>query len=190
MNESLEHVLTDFEEPEYSFVGFWPRFAALIIDGILLAVTGYITSLFFGITENITSLMLTAIIPFFYCPVMEFYFGATIGKMAMGIKIVNYNLQRLTLSNVLLRNLIYFVLQCFSLSIELYGVLHPDEIRNPFVTILRAEEGSYLYMRLMISYLIFIALLYLIELLFLLKDEQYRTLHDRIGKTYVVRKTR
>lgn len=189
MDESLENLLTDFEEPEYRYVGFWPRFGALLIDGAILIVTGYLFILFFTNTESIAFILMTSIIPFLYHPVMEYNFGATIGKMAIGIKIVNHELQKLSLSNVILRNLIYIVFQFISICIEIYGSLHPEENRNPFANIFSNEYGTDLYVKLSVIYFISIIIIYVMELIFLLTDEKFRTLHDRIGKTYVVRKT-
>jgi uncharacterized RDD family membrane protein YckC len=190
MEEASENLLTDFEEPEYRFVGFWPRFGALLIDGVILIVTGYLFTLFFSDTDSIAFILITSIIPFLYHPVMEYYSGATIGKMAIGIKIVNHELQKLSLSNVIVRNLIYIVLQIISICIELYGSQHPEENRNPFANIFSNDYGTDLYVKLSIIYFISIIIIYVLELIFLLTDEKFRTLHDRIGKTYVVQKTR
>lgn len=183
--EQMENLLNDFEEPQYSYVGFWPRFGALFIDGIILIVFNYL--LRFPLREldnNLVVILVTAAIPLFYNLFLEYKYGATLGKMLLKIKIVNYELQPPSISNVILRNIIYMGLQFISLGIELniffktqsdsFDFRGFDSFFTPEIIIAFFYSGS-------------VFVIYIIEMIFLLNDPKCRALHDRIGKTYVVR---
>ncbi len=85
------------------YAGFWKRFAAVIIDGIILNVGGFIVGLLFGIilvagrvndpqVIEIAGRMLGIAIGWIYFAMMESSSTqATLGKMALGIKVVDYN---------------------------------------------------------------------------------------------------
>jgi uncharacterized RDD family membrane protein YckC len=184
--EQMENLLNDFEEPQYSYVGFWPRFGALLIDGIILVVVAYLLRLSLAELENsLFLLIVTAIIPLFYNLFLEYKYGATLGKMLLKIKIVNYELLPPTISNVILRNIIYIGLQFVSFGIEL----------NSYFKLQSAESfelngfASYFTPDVIIAliYTACVFVIYMIEMIFLLNDPKFRALHDRIGKTYVVR---
>ena len=82
--------------PEY--MGFWVRFAARIVDGIILIVPGALLARF-GITGPIISVLVT----FIYFVAFTAWCGQTPGKMLMGIQVVNSHGVVPTLGQVLLR---------------------------------------------------------------------------------------
>jgi uncharacterized RDD family membrane protein YckC len=186
--EQIENLLNEFEEPKYQFVGFWSRFGARFIDGIVLAIASWPLN---AIGESIGSLPIIAVlsfIPFFYHPFMEYKFGASLGKMALGIKVVNYEFQKLTINNVLLRNIYFLAIEIISVGMTLLTY-------NAFQTI--GEEGGFrsmadIFTPEVTSYMWFalaVFLFYIAEAIVLANDEKFRSIHDRTGKTYVVRKT-
>jgi uncharacterized RDD family membrane protein YckC len=183
--EQMENLLNDFEEPQYSYVGFWPRFGALLIDGIILVVVAYLLRLSLAELENsLFLLIVTAIVPLFYNLFLEYKYGATLGKMLLKIKIVNYEFQSPTISNVVLRNIIYIGVQFVSFGIELNGYFNIQSSGSDFV------EFDYFLSPQWIITLLYsgsVFIIYFIEMIFLLNDPKCRALHDRIGKTYVVR---
>lgn len=184
-----QNLLNDFEEPKYQFVGFWPRFAAILIDGIILAALAFIINLILDSSVSPSFALITGIIPFLYNPILEYKYGATVGKMALGIKIVNYDLQKLTFNNVIFRNIIYFAIQLISLSGDVYRTFNKEEQVNPFANFTNFEDLYTTSFIIASIYFLLVFVIYIIELVFLLTDEKHRSLHDRIGKTYVVRKT-
>lgn len=187
MDEPLENLLTDFEEPEYNYVGFWPRFGALLIDAVVLWAIAIPLNWFLSDWTSPLGIIISSLIPFLYNPILEYKFGATIGKMALGIKIVNYDLQRLTISNVILRNIIYFSIEIVTLALVLYNyytVFDADEGLQSMADIFSFQFSPEIILR------IIVLVIYIVEVIFLLTDEKHRALHDRIGKTYVVRKMR
>ena len=184
----MENLLIDFEEPRYTYIGFWPRFGALLIDGLILFVVSYFLKLPLEELDNeLVVLIVTAIVPLFYNLFLEYKYAATLGKMLLKIKIVNYELQPPNLSNIILRNIIYIGLQFVSFGKDLYNYFQAQTFA------LSEFDGlSSYFTPIVIAGLIYSAgvfVIYIIEVVFLLNDEKHRALHDRIGKTYVVKST-
>lgn len=95
--------------------GFWVRFLALIIDGIVVAAvtrpfTGLIPSpsynlgLGSGISESISSL--TTLISWAYYVIMTRTYGATLGKMVFSLKVVNYEGKNVDWVTAILREIV------------------------------------------------------------------------------------
>ena len=113
----MEHILdapTDVEK-KLNYAGFWIRFAAYMIDGILLwVVNTLITLAFFG-SMGILSPVNPGNVGFAFLPMIIslainiFYFvafessskQATLGKMAVGIKVGNRFGEQLSFGNAL-----------------------------------------------------------------------------------------
>jgi uncharacterized RDD family membrane protein YckC len=78
------------EHTEVKYAGFWIRFLASLIDGILLTALAYILGLqssvqteLFSVEQNIQNLMSIV-----YYILLTGFFGQTLGKMIVGIKVV------------------------------------------------------------------------------------------------------
>lgn len=100
------------------YVGFWWRFLAAIIDGIIMMVFFYILSLVFGISMmggsvdpatgmpviNPVSYLLQFVIPIAYYGVMQASaMQATVGKMAIGAIVTDVQGNRLSYAKSFLR---------------------------------------------------------------------------------------
>ena len=182
--EQMENLLNDFEEPQYRYVGFWPRFGALLIDAIILWVFGYLLGYFLPYDLPYVSIAVSTVIPIAYNLVLEYKFGATIGKMLLRMKIVNDTLQPPGMNNILLRNIIYIGLEMISFAIGGFFQLQFAEAETAI------SDWKDLITTRSIFYLCYaglVVLVYAIETYFLVNDSKYRALHDRIGKTYVVK---
>jgi uncharacterized RDD family membrane protein YckC len=183
--EQMENLLNDFEEPQFIYVGFWPRLGALFLDGIILIAVLYLLKVPLRELDNgLIVLIVTAFIPLFYNLFLEYRYAATLGKMLLKIKIVNYELQPPTISNIILRNIIYIGLQFISFGSDLYAYLQLQSESMEF-TGFNSYFTPAVIMGLLYAAGVFV--IYLVELVFLLNDPKCRALHDRIGKTYVVK---
>jgi uncharacterized RDD family membrane protein YckC len=83
--------------------GFWIRVGARIIDFVIFIP---IVALAFWNTfalKNTIILVLACIPGFLYKPFMESFFGATLGKMACGIKVIDNNGKQLSLFSAYVR---------------------------------------------------------------------------------------
>lgn len=107
---------------QYQLAGWWPRVGATLIDGlivgvgalIILAVFGSVFSVGFfaseetGVVALIVGLMLSflaiAVVALLYAPLMmDRTNGKTLGRMAMGIRVVRANGQDMTFGWAMLR---------------------------------------------------------------------------------------
>ncbi len=188
MDIPQENLLTDFEEPNYQYVGFWPRFGARLIDSIILRILGYVLSFISAGTGSILIFTTTSLIPFLYHPFMEYRFGASIGKMALRINVVTYEFQKPGITNVILRNIMYGGLELISILFSLfyfYRFREADDSRSIGSLFTSVSDGVNWW----VIYAFTILALVIVEIICLVTDEKHRALHDRIGKTYVVRNT-
>lgn len=185
--QTEENLLDDFQEPDYKYVGFWSRFGARFIDGIILRVFSFILSTATAEWGSVYLVAITSLLPLFYQPVMEYRYGASLGKMALGIKVVNYELEKLTLSNVVLRNILYFALQFTVVCFTVYYYYLFDHENSMLPNIFTSFSDGISWTSI---YAVLLGALFITEIIFLLTDEKFRALHDRIGKTYVVKKLR
>jgi uncharacterized RDD family membrane protein YckC/type II secretory pathway pseudopilin PulG len=97
---------------EIKYAGFWVRYVANVIDGIVLVVPIIIIDLALlfltglkggnsGLT--ILSYILNCLIIWSYFMVMTYKYQATLGKMAVGVKVVSDKSDRLTVGQLILR---------------------------------------------------------------------------------------
>jgi len=89
--EDFDQVLDspNLEQRSLRYAGFWIRVVAWILDGVLLAVAGYIVEIFFGSMDGIYSLLPLALNVAYFALMESSTNQATLGKMAVGIKVGN-----------------------------------------------------------------------------------------------------
>ena len=94
---------------EIKYAGFWVRYVANVIDGLVLVIPAIIIDLglFFLLGNNVTfkilSYVLYYLIIWSYFVVMTYKYQATLGKMAVGVKVVSDKSERLTVGQLILR---------------------------------------------------------------------------------------
>lgn len=91
--------------PAYAGVG--PRFVAVLIDGIIIAIVAAILNFIFK-QSNLSS-GLTGLIALLYYIIMEATSGATLGKKALGLKVVNEDGSPISWSGSIIRNLLRII---------------------------------------------------------------------------------
>ena len=140
------------------------RFIAFVIDVIvLIVITGVLSAIGvveFSVSEeaNATDGLIRAIIVVAYYVVLTVAFGATLGKMAMGMKVVNRDGNKAGAGPVLIREIIARAL----------GSL--------LTVVVGAGIGDLVGLTVVIVIVIMI-----------LFDERRQGLHDKIGGTFVVK---
>ena len=96
-----------YGQPQLQYVGVGPRFLAVLIDAIIIGVVAGILSAIFrnsGLSGGITGLLTLA-----YFIVMEATQGATLGKMALGLRVVKTDGSPITWTDSLIRNLLRII---------------------------------------------------------------------------------
>ena len=96
------------------------RLVARIIDGLIMAIVGFIITLVCYIIPGCSGLrnFLPVSIFFVYSIIMHKLYGQTIGKKFMGIKVVGIKKNNMDFLQVLIRDLFVFLLVYFTITIR------------------------------------------------------------------------
>ena len=110
------------------YMGFWIRLAALIIDAILLGVVNFIVSAALG--DSLFTTLLNALIGFGYAVTMIAWRGQTVGKMILGIQVVDSQGNIPGIGAVLLREVVGKFLSSIALGLGYLWVAWDKEKRG------------------------------------------------------------
>ncbi len=95
-------------QAEMQYVGVGPRFLALLIDTIIIGVVGAILGVIFrnspGLSGGVTGLLALA-----YFIVLEATQGATLGKMALGLRVTRTDGAPISWTESIIRNLLLII---------------------------------------------------------------------------------
>ena len=95
-------------QAEMQYVGVGPRFLALLIDTIIIGVVGAILGVIFknspGLSGGVTGLLALA-----YFIVLEATQGATLGKMALGLRVTRTDGAPISWTESIIRNLLRII---------------------------------------------------------------------------------
>ena len=95
--------------------GFWIRFGAQIIDSLIFIPVIVLSFWNLLSLKSIGLMILLGLIGLVYKPFMEAFFGATVGKMACGIKVINDKGEKLSLSSAYIRFLPFLAASALTL---------------------------------------------------------------------------
>lgn len=180
LDHQLEEISTEHKKVVYG--SFWLRFLASFLDG--LVITPFTLILMFSKLTGVPALLLSLFINTLglcYKPCMKTFYGATLGKMALRLRVVNANFGKANFKEILLRN---------SLSLVPHVILSFVYIFNEF-DYGRFKIEDYRYSSEYGSSQWLVYCMYAITVvdgIYLISDNKYfRALHDRIAKTYVIK---
>lgn len=170
------------EQPAIEYGGFWIRVVASIIDFfVYLPLAGLnILNLI-----KMKSLPLQLIIIFamlLYKPLMEFRYGATLGKMALKLKVVDSAMSNITLGQSFKRYFPWLIGQAISIITTVLLFTHPG-----FNTTTNWLEIGELQNRVFPQHVSTMASLFLIvSALVVAFNERKQGLHDKLADTYCI----
>lgn len=181
MEQMTSDILVDLEKTDVRYSTFWQRFFASLIDGLILSPLSIIDSYFdnWNSVVIITTAFLVGVI---YKPFLEMRYGATLGKKALGLRVVNENYEKAGPKHIILRN-IFDISQRVVLLISSLGTL--GAVRDNSLSSFGEDANSGFPIGAG-ALTILISLVIIIDSIFLIADPRRRALHDRIGKTYVI----
>ena len=176
--------LTEFEARPSIYGTFKQRALASLIDGLIL--TPLIVIDWFNKSDWKSQILLTIVflVGVIYKPLLEFKYGATIGKKSMKLVVVNKDLQKVNLKEVLIRNIFDITSRIF-----FFGATLMTYRADGFMNVTSNSEFV-IFQKTIINmnpYLLFFSLITVIEIVFILSDKQRRALHDRMGATFVIK---
>ena len=90
-----------------NYVGFWRRFAAALLDGLILGtVTFLLGPILRGVTGSVLLNIISLVIWIGYVVFYQSQMGQTLGKKVMGIKVVDANGQKPSAITFFLRDVV------------------------------------------------------------------------------------
>jgi len=176
---------------EKVYAGFWTRVGAAIIDTLL--IISFMAILLFLQSSSLTIEMITRIILGFLFSIYTIYFhykfGATLGKMATGIKVTLPNGDPLGLKEALLRSSVDLGFVFLAVIADFIAISNADP--DQFMNAGWIERSDYIYSLLpawskilsTCSHLWFWS-----ECIVLLFNKRKRAIHDFIAGTVVIHK--
>ncbi|HTB51598.1 MAG TPA: RDD family protein [Ferruginibacter sp.] len=180
------NVLDEFDNPEKIYSTFKERLFALFIDGMIVA-SFTIPLERFNLTEWKSSviLLIYGIIGILYKPFFEWKYGATPGKMALKLVVVDTKFKNIDIKEALFRNIFGIMTKLFTIASTLYFF---NLIQFSTVSTMK-EYGKFSRNYISTSQIFAIyGVIIIVDMIFLLTDPKKRALHDRIGGTIVIKK--
>lgn len=105
--------------PALQYVGVGRRFLAVLVDSIILGIVFGVISAIFGraqvsggiVSASVTGVpaLLTFVIFFLYFVLLEAVLGATLGKLLLGIRVVNVDGSRISWGASIIRNILRII---------------------------------------------------------------------------------
>lgn len=161
---------------------FMQRMYAFIVDCIVFIPLNLLGN--FNLL-SIKSLALTIFVSMAWCiykPLMEWKYGATLGKMALKIRVVGEDLKAISLNQAALRFLPYFAVSLSFLfsTFAIFGIdgFYEATSMEAFQN-LEPEMSRFDTTQLTVFFFIF-------SCSAIMLDEKKQAIHDRIGQTYCI----
>lgn len=185
MEETYERSIFE-EEIRVIYGGFWERFGALILDGLILLPLTILNYFNTSLWKSVPLLITVGIISLVYKPLLEFLYSATPGKKALSLMVVNRNYDKINLREALLRNIFGIIGGLGGVIIGLYTLdnnLYAGRIQAgaDMTEVMNGAMKTGLYG-------LSIGLIYIADAICLIANNKKQSLHDLIAGTYVIRK--
>lgn len=170
----------------YRFAGFWVRVGASLVDFLVMIPFAFLSFYIIIVLKSLPLVILVHIIMAAYKPLLEYQYGATLGKMAVGIKVINEDGGLLTPNQAIIRYLPWLISNVINLLlvVEIFGAPGFDEVGGFFeyFEFAQLNPSSLSSLSSVASLLIFVSVLVLVF------NKQKQALHDKWAKTYCIYK--
>ncbi len=164
--------------------GFWIRVGAHIIDSLIFIPLGVLGFFNGSSWKSVAVLVLINVPWFFYKPLMESFCGATLGKMACGVKVIDAAGKKLSLVSAYVR---YFPsLICLGVSLVGQVILYSSE---QFQLATTTEEAKLAQQENFLTPIVIVLyVLATLECVFAAFTYRKRALHDMLAESFCVYK--
>ncbi len=175
------------DDIQVEYATFWSRTGAYILDGIIVAsFTLFINAINIANFKSFLIYLPVAIVAIFYKPFMESKYGATLGKMALKLKVTDQNFNQIDFKQSLLRSIILIFPAILFVPIYYLAFNNPNLAEYSQIFEFAQSLAIEYPIQSWISNLSFIIIVIDIIMLLTDKTKTQRSLHDRIGKTFVL----
>ncbi len=182
MNQEILDQDFDTSTPNVVYASFWQRVLASIIDSFVLVPLALIDYNNFVSWKSLTLYLFTFAIAVAYKPYFEWKKTATIGKMALGLKVVNEQYQAIELDQALKRYIPWIINYAIALALNIMIFTHED-----FASIDNfLEYGEFVnefYLSTVSTAYGFAFILLMLSVAF---DQFQQGVHDKFADTFVI----
>lgn len=180
LDDDLAERSTEQAPPRYA--GFGSRVGAALVDFLVLAPLVYLNFYNFTTIKSLSLALLLILLTSLYKPVLEYLYGATVGKMVVSIKVVDYQYQPITADQALLRYLPWLIGNVISVfSTTHVFQLEGFEEATDFTTFsLLAATSIYEKWSQFAGWIV------IISALGMLFNQYKQAVHDQIARTYCI----
>jgi len=165
------------------FAEFGPRVVATLIDVLVLVpfiILGFYNA---SIWKSIPIFLLGTLLSNAYKPFMEWQYGATFGKMAAKIKVVNEEIESISLEQAIVRYFPWLISMAIGivLNIQVYNAPEFQRIKN----LQKINEFTQTFPLQNVNSVF--GLIFLVIVLYFVLDQRKQGLHDKAAKTYCIK---
>lgn len=182
-----DQILDDnYEERHYRYAGFWTRVGAFIVDFlVLLPLIGLLVYSLI-VLKSLSIVLAVTLLMAAYKPLMEYQYGATLGKMALGIKVINEEGGLISPNQAIIRYLPWLVGNIINvlMYVELFAVGGFQDVSGfmEYSEFTQNYSSTLSNLSSLAGWLVFISALVMVF------NQQKQAFHDKIAKTYCIHK--
>ena len=181
--EESDYEIHGFKE-EVEYASFWIRVGAALIDTLVFAPLIALSFVNLFYVKSLVLLYVMMVLQALYKPLMEFKYGATLGKMAVKIKVVNEEHNPITIDQSFGRYLPWVISTVISL-ITTTAMYMSADFHSLTTYMQLAEFSENLPLNTVSQAYNFI---FLLLILWMVIDKKNQGVHDKIAKTMVIKK--
>jgi len=177
------------------YAGFWIRLVALILDGLVLLPVVFVVDAL-GDGNRATAVAAGAaacVIVWGYSIALTARWGCTLGKAALGLRVVRVDGSRIGWGRAVRRDLVFLAFGLVLLVIDAWWstpVASTDHPQGIVAVSAAADDPSVRWgTAVMVAYVVAYYVWLAVDLLFLLVSKRKRAAHDIIGGTVVVKRS-
>lgn len=171
------------ENNALEFATFWQRVWASVLDGALFLPLGLFGIYNLSHWKSMPLFVLVQLFVMLYKPLLEWKYGATLGKMAARIRVIDVNGGPISLQQSFNRWILYFF-SSFSSFLAGFALFYKDDFYNltDFAEMAELLGSSGVPEIQQIA-----SIAVSVSCFFVFFDIRRQSLHDKIAKTYVVK---
>ena len=177
-----EQVSSGYENNYYA--SFWNRVGATLVDGLIFIPVVGLNYYNMYYSKSIFLMLILSVVYIIYKIYMEGQYGATFGKMALKIKIIDQNRESINFEKSVMRNSLYIIGAILGVMVNYNLFTHPDFIdATTFLDMgMIQQEIGYGFFEILNG---LFGLVILISILFVLAENR-QALHDRFANTFCI----
>jgi len=174
---------------ENIYGGFWLRLGSLMLDGIFcLPVTAIVVLIqFLGPSAYAMSIIPLLVFNLWYAVYLPARYGATPGKLVVGLTILKVNGEAIGLKEAIMRNVVTLGISIFSMCVMLLALSRVDA--DTYTELGWIDRSKYLMTLVPLGFTLqsWMSNVWIYsELIVLLTNKQRRAIHDYVAGTVIV----